>query len=382
MFLIRQGKTDDLDTLLKLAKMVHFINLPADRDVIENKLRWSARSFADVRRGEPEHSAEDEPDLPSLGGAAGSAPTFMFIAEDLESGNTIGGSAVVSRMGGPGKPNVAMELTRREFFSEDLQTGATHVTARLLLDESGPTEIGGLIVGPSFRRHPLKVGKQLSLVRFHYIGLHRERFQDRVLAEMMAPLTPDGRNTFWEYFGRRFINLTYDEADRFCQKSREFMTSLLPREEIYLTLLPAEARALVGKVGTDTVPARKMLEKLGFTYRDRIDPFDGGPHLESVTDEISLVRDTRRAPLGEPIEESAAGGVGFISTDAPAPGADEFRCVWAPFALDGDRVRTTAQAMEAIIAASGDVVGFTPTDAAGSHRTARKKTTDKSRAPA
>ncbi len=36
-----------------------------------------------------------------------------------------------------------------------------------------------------------------------------------------------------------------------------------------------------------------MLEKLGFRYEDFIDPFDGGPHLEAVTNDIPLVRDTR-----------------------------------------------------------------------------------------
>jgi len=362
MFLIRQAKPDDLDTLLKLAKMVHFINLPADRGVIENKIRWSAQSFARVRSGAPVGRAEDEPDLPALGGAAGSSPLFMFIVEDLDTGNTVGTSSLVQRMGGPGQPNVTMELTKKEFFSEDLQAGATHVTAKVVLDESGPSEIGGLIVGPSFRRHPLKVGKQLSLVRFHYLGLHRERFQDRVLAEMMAPLTPDGRNTFWEYFGRRFINLTYDEADRFCQKSREFMISLLPREEIYLTLLPPEARAIVGKVGRDTVPARRMLEAMGFEFRGRIDPFDAGPHLMADTDRIPLVGATRRATLGEPIEPGAGSGVGFISVDRDAPPAGGFRCVWAEYALDADAVRTTAQALSALRAAPGDEVGLTPVE--------------------
>jgi len=34
MFVIRQAMPDDLSTLLKLAKMVHFLNLPADRDLI------------------------------------------------------------------------------------------------------------------------------------------------------------------------------------------------------------------------------------------------------------------------------------------------------------------------------------------------------------
>ena len=37
MFVIRQATLDDLPTLLKLAKMVHFINLPADKDLLAEK---------------------------------------------------------------------------------------------------------------------------------------------------------------------------------------------------------------------------------------------------------------------------------------------------------------------------------------------------------
>ena len=97
-------------------------------------------------------------------------------------------------------------------------------------------------------------------MRFHYVGLHQDQFSDHMIAEMMGPLTPDGRSLFWEALGRKFINLSYAEADRFCQTSREFMLSLLPREEIYLSLLPPEARQVVGEVGADTRPARRMLE--------------------------------------------------------------------------------------------------------------------------
>lgn len=376
MFLIRQGKPSDLDVLLKLAKMVHFINLPADHNVIYDKLRWSEQSFRTVRYNEAPADVENDPEYASLGGAAGSSPQFMFIVEDLETGNIIGTSGLVAQMGGPGKPNYALKLRQRTFVSTDLQGGTLHTTAQLIRDESGPTEIGGLIVGPSFRRHPLRLGKQLSTVRFHYIGLHRDRFSDRLIAEMMAPLTPDGRSTFWEYFGRRFINLTYDEADRFCQKSREFIWSLLPKEEIYLTLLPAEARALVGKVGRDTEPALKMLTELGFKYDDIVDPFDAGPHIEAKTDEIPLVRDTVRGVLGKPLAPGEVDLMAFVSVDLPDHGGDEFRCIWTEAMHHDGEVRVPEAVMDALGAGVGTEVGFTPT---GPKRQERPRGAKKSR---
>ncbi|MEO0629407.1 MAG: hypothetical protein AAFY46_01600, partial [Planctomycetota bacterium] len=45
MFRIRRAKLDDTPTLLKLAKMVHFINLPPDKEIIVQKIIHSRNSF-------------------------------------------------------------------------------------------------------------------------------------------------------------------------------------------------------------------------------------------------------------------------------------------------------------------------------------------------
>lgn len=354
MFVIRPAKADDLDTLLKLAKMVYFINLPPDRDIIFEKIRRSRRSF----EGETQ-SGTKRPSGGVQAGLSNESPLFMFVLEDPETGNALGTSQVVARMGGPGNPNLAMKLRKREFFSRDLQDGAIHVTAQVVLDESGPTEIGGLILQPSFRGHKAKLGKQLAMVRFHYIGLHRRLFAERVLAEMMAPITDDGRNEFWEALGRRFINMSYAEADRFCQRSREFMTSLLPREEIYLTLLPAEARRVVGEVNVETVPARKMLESFGFRYHDMIDPFDGGPHLEAKTDEIGVVKATSRKPLLGVADDKACSGEAIVSVDGRDTTHEEFRAVLCGFVEDDTGVRLPARAVELLGTREGATLGFT-----------------------
>jgi arginine N-succinyltransferase len=398
MFLMRRARIEDVGTLLKLAKMVHFINLPADKDIIADKVMRSRESFlkaadlrrrpADERRAEAEApgagfitegrvdpaisrpASDAAPPAPPKGSharaASGVAATanrsdlFMFVLEDLESGGVLGTSQVIARMGGPGAPNVSLQLSYKEFFSKSLQVGAKHAVAKLVMDESGPTEIGGLILQPSYRGHKQRLGRFLSLIRFHFIALNRPLFSEQCLAEMMAPITADGHNTLWEYLGRRFINLTYTEADRFCQYSKEFMTSLLPREEIYLTLLPPEARAVVGEVGPETVPARRMLEKLGFAFHDRIDPFDGGPHLEARTADISIVRNTIHTEFAEPVSLDQCTTSGFISTiDADG----DFRAVEIPCALDKQgRVRVTKSAMRALAAEVGTQAGFTPLD--------------------
>lgn len=353
MFLIRRTKPEDLEVLFKFAKMVHFINLPADKDIIAEKIRRARLSFRAAKEGLPLKAVAGDKS------AVGASPIFMFSIEDLSSNNCLGTSMCVSRMGGPGHPNLSFMLQKKQFFSEDLQTGTTHTTAKLYLDESGPSEIGGLILGPSSRRHPMRLGKQLSLIRFHYMGVHREQFRDKILAEMMAPITPDGHNTLWEYLGRRFINLPYSEADKFCQYSREFMVSLLPREEIYLSLLPPEARKLVGQVGNDTIPARKMLEDMGFKYTGRIDPFDGGPHLEAVTDDIPIIQNTKVLKISGSCAKSRCNHEGFVSID----GEDgNWRALHTPYRLvgNGKGIELPKESIAALSPDGEDHAGVTP----------------------
>ncbi|MCC6428185.1 MAG: arginine N-succinyltransferase [Phycisphaerales bacterium] len=425
MFLIRRAKLDDTATLVKLARMVHFINLPADREILANKILQSRAAFAKaagieiddqplpppkVKPGPtgvkssladrlvphipnqsphlkpassqplkgrkatrhtpilPTPPAASPPALPAsqaAGLSASKTDTFMFILEDTESQACLGTSQILAHMGGPGNPNLSFKLSKKQFFSQSLQFGATHIVATLYLDESGPSELGGLILQPSYRNHKARLGRLLSLVRFHFIALHRNLFSDRLIAELMAPISPDGQNLLWEYLGRRFINLTYGEADRFCQYSREFMLALLPREEIYLTLLPPEARSVIGEVGPETLPARRMLEKIGFRYKDFVDPFDGGPHLEANTAEIKLVRDTQSLKLGEPIPANAAKRRGIVSHLADD---GEFIAAELEYSDDKGIIRLTKESMKSLNVEPGMTLGATPLDGKDSVR--------------
>ncbi|MBL9140922.1 MAG: arginine N-succinyltransferase, partial [Phycisphaerae bacterium] len=184
----------------------------------------------------------------------------------------------------------------------------------------------------------------------------------------------DSGTLFWEFFGRRFIPLSYAEADAFCQHGKEFMTSLLPKEEIYASILPAEARNLIGKVGDETRPARAMLEKQGFVYLDRCDPFDGGPYLEARRDDIPLVGATESAVLARvavgaaiaaPVGAAAAAAsseyplTGFVSCTENARLG--FRATRTAFRREADgSVSLPSHVAVAIGAEAGAPIGITP----------------------
>lgn len=340
MFVIRPAHMKDLPTLLKLARMVHFINLPADHDLLAAKVRKSLASFGGKAKSERERQ-------------------FVFVLEDTETENVIGTSALISCVSWPGFPHVFLKLGRREFVSRDLQSGQVHTTLQFGTDETGPSEVGGLILAPGYRGHKEKLGSLLSQVRFHFIGIHRTWFSERVLAEMMGTVTTDSHTPLWDYLGRRFINLSYKEADLFSARSKEFMLSLFPREEIYVSLLPPEARALIGKVGEETEPAKAMLERQGFRALDHVDPFDGGPYLEASRDAIPLVKATTALPCGG--ATAKVSGKAYVSHESK----DDFRATRSGYLLEGGTIRLPDETLAALGAREGSRISFTPLDAAG-----------------
>lgn len=357
MFVIRQAKVEDIPALLKLAKTVHFINLPADRDVIYTKISRSHECFLKAAGHEPaEHEvARSNGSGSGLHSVMNKTDFFMYVLEDTETGTCLGTSQVIAKMGGPGNPNYSLKLHKKNVFSQSLQTGTSHVVAKLYRDETGPTEIGGLILQPASRGH--KLGRLLSFVRFHFVALHRPLFSDRMVAEMMGPISLDGQSLLWEYFGRRFIPLSYTEADKHCQRSREFIEALLPDSDIYLSLLPPEARDVVGRVGEETMPARTMLERLGFKFKDLVDPFDGGPHLEAVTDSIPIVKTTREAELGPAIDPDDATGRALVSA---LSNDGEFRAIDTLYVAARGEVSIPKAGMSELGWTKGTAVGFTP----------------------
>ncbi len=320
MFIIRQAKPHDLDDLHALAKQTYFINLPPDRDIIAGKIEQSAKSFASLAAGNARIRTERATDggtkagrngkknagsakagsagSKASGGAGikaltGQSDLFLLVMEDVEGRTVVGTSQVIASMGGPGHPRVSLKLGQASRRSETLKLEWTHQIATLATDERGPSEIGGLILNHAFRGHKLRLGRFLSFVRFHLVGLYRERFADCIVAEMLGAIDRNGYSPFFEKFTRHFIPRSFDEVYRFSQTSKEFVTGLMPEYPLDLTIMDPEVAHAAGAVSEDTRPARRMLERLGFAYDGHVDPLDGGPHLEAATDEILPVRSTQ-----------------------------------------------------------------------------------------
>lgn len=315
MFAVRQANADDLDDLFELAQLLDTVNFPADRPHLEGIVARSDASF----------------------GASGEDPEagrYLFALEDLDAKRVVGVSMIIAAHGSVDDPHHYFQVDVDERYSATLGALFRHETLQFRRSLTPHTELGALVLHPDYRGRPERLGRLLSFARFAYIAAHRSRFKDAIQAELLPPFEPDGTSLLWEWLGRRFTGLDYPEADRLSSSNHEFTRELFPRTPLYTSLMPPEVRAVIGDVGPATRGVARMLESVGFRYNRHIDPFDGGPHYECRTDDVSLVRDAihTHADIGEPgpdapvallATRNAHGSAGFVATTAPCvPGGD------------------------------------------------------------
>jgi len=272
MFLLREVIKKDSDDLLKLANTPGMFNFPSDRESMMERIIKSENSF----KGKE------------------SDPKYVFVAEDLSSHRVVATSMISKQHGTPESPHYFFKVGTEKRFSETIQTGFIHGTLTMKIQTDGPSELGALVVSESFRNHDEKVGRQMFFTRFLYLLQNRNRFKNSLLAELLPPLNKKGHSPLWEAVGRRFTNLDYWEADALSSQNKEFIQDLFPQGKIYTAFLPADARNSIGKVGSGTEPVLHMLKRIGFEYQNEIDPFDGGPHLRGVIDQLLPIKNARK----------------------------------------------------------------------------------------
>jgi arginine N-succinyltransferase len=313
-FVLRSVRPSDLNSLMNLTRQFVLLNLPNNRETLTEKIERSVKSFAGALKKE---EAE-----------------YLFVAEDVETGEVVGSSLIMAKHGTPDSPHHAFKIEHRNHYSKSLGIGFNQPVLRLHSETNGPSEIGGLLVHEDYRRRPEKLGYQISLVRFAYMGIDTSRFEKRLICELSPPLTPDGRSEFWEALGRRFTGLPYQEADRLSQVDSEFIRSLFPTGDIYLNLLDAKARVDLGQVAEATRPAVHLLKKLGFEYLEEVDPFDGGPHYGVMVADMEIIKNCRKVKVAKPKNDEfeIRGFVSSLTQDG------DFRSVYGPILLSESEV--------------------------------------------
>ncbi|RKR06866.1 arginine succinyltransferase [Kushneria sinocarnis] len=328
--LMRPIEFDDLEALQAIAVEtgVGFTSLPDNRDFLAARIDETRRAF-EMPDGAP--------------GLATDPANYFFVLEDdeLSAGvpraERIAGCCAIEARVGLDVPFYNYRVGRLAQSSRLLDLHRIVDTLFLSSDHTGDAEVCSLYLRPQWREKGARNGTLLSRMRWLFMASWRERFPDRVLAEMRGRFDDQGRSPFWESLGRHFFPIDFRHADRLTglgQKS--FIGELMPRYPICTALLPESARACIGQVHEQTRPALAMLNAQGLRFEGYIDIFDAGPTVEAYLDDVRAVRHSREveAVISERAEAPGVPRVLASTTRACAT----FRACWVGRGPDEGRL--------------------------------------------
>ena len=330
MVVVRPVKPGDLDSLVAMANRggIGLTSLPKTRDLFRRRIHESLASFQSTAK-----TPQNE--------------VYLFVMEDLDTGQTVGTSCIVSKVGA-GEPFYTYRIETCVHESEMLQIRKEIQTLRLLVTHDGPSEIGGLFLAPEYRKHG--AGRLLSLFRFLFMAEHRQRFESLVIAEMRGVLDDQGVSPFWEALGRHFFDMDYPRADYLTMVDKRFIADLMPTCPIYVPMLPKEAQDVIGQVHEQTKPALKLLTDEGFRFSNMVDIFEGGPVIHCDLDEVRIVKESRRGTVSRLASEEIQSVPFIIATTNK-----EFRACAGALDEHDDKLRITAEVGRALGISAGAV---------------------------
>ena len=285
--IVRPVRSSDLPALIELARSTGtgLTTLPANEQRLLHRVSWAEKTF----RGEAERADAD----------------YLFVLEN-DDGKVVGISAIAGAVG-LREPWYNFRVGLTVSASQELNIYREIPTLFLANDLTGNSELCSLVLSAD-HRNGLN-GRMLAKARMLFIAEFPELFGNKIIAEMRGMSDENGRSPFWESLGRHFFKMEFSQADYLTGVgNKAFIAELMPKFPVYTCFLSESARAVIGKVHTDTEPALNMLKSEGFSYQGYVDIFDAGPAVECETTKIRAVRDSEALVLA----------IGTPGDDAPA----------------------------------------------------------------
>lgn len=268
-FVIRPISMLDLDWLYETTNLsgAGLTSLQHDKEYLQHRIQVSEQSFAD--------------DIPI------EQRIYLFVRENLADKQLVGVSGIDACVGYK-EIFYNYLITTIAQASTEFDVRLEHKVLSLVNDFQDATELISTWLHPNFRGQ--LIGKILSLSRFLFIARFPHWFSDQIIAEIRGVCDDAGNSPFWEAVGKNFFSMSFAQADYLTLTTdKQFIADLVPRDPIYIDLLPAEAKAVIGIEHPRAQAARHLLEDEGFVFKNYVDIFDGGPVLQAQTKDINTI---------------------------------------------------------------------------------------------
>lgn len=192
MMVIRPVERSDVSALMQLASKTGggLTSLPANEATLSARIERAIKTW----QGE----------LPK------SEQGYVFVLEDSETG-TVAGICAIEVAVGLNDPWYNYRVGTLVHASKELNVYNALPTLFLSNDHTGSSELCTLFLDPDWRKEGN--GYLLSKSRFMFMAAFRDKFNDKVVAEMRGVIDEHGYSPFWQSLGKRFFSMDFSRAD-------------------------------------------------------------------------------------------------------------------------------------------------------------------------
>jgi arginine N-succinyltransferase len=221
-------------------------------------------------------------------------------------------------------------------------------------DHTGASELADIVwahddVAVSEQAATLHLLVQTALL---VLARNRDRYAERLIAELPGPRDNSGNSPFWQGLGRHFFTGDPQAAAATHGAAwRTHVSALLPRQPVYTSFLPDAAQAAIAQVHPDALLLRDVLEQAGLRYSHHVNVEDAGPVLEAPTDDLATVSRARQWTLAESAQE---GGAACLVLAGMPEGS--WRAARLRAQAQGRALALTAEALQTLGVAAGALV--------------------------
>lgn len=309
---VRPCITGDLDALEDLAysSPVGLTSLPEDRARLNQRLANSELSFS------------REVMMPG-------SEEYLFALVDA-SNRLLGVSGIVARAGSE-EPYFNFRRDFQQTYSQSLAEGRSIDRLTLTTENMDKSVFSAFFIDPAYKT---TVNTELlARARILYMALQPQRFCEQVIVEFVGVTNAQAESPFWNAIGKAFFAMEYDEAEHLSATRRKhFIGELIPAHPLYVNLLPADAKAVLGDYDKRFQPMLDVAINEGFTRTACLDIFDAGPCYQIARDQLTTLRLSRQRIVGGGAHLVATGeGLNFHChiVDASEFDPQSVAC-WAP----------------------------------------------------
>lgn len=243
MMVIRPVERSDVSALMQLASKTGggLTSLPANEATLSARIERAIKTW----QGE----------LPK------SEQGYVFVLEDSETG-TVAGICAIEVAVGLNDPWYNYRVGTLVHASKELNVYNALPTLFLSNDHTGSSELCTLFLDPDWRKEGN--GYLLSKSRFMFMAAFRDKFNDKVVAEMRGVIDEHGYSPFWQSLGKRFFSMDFSRADFLCGTGQKaFIAELMPKHPIYTPFYPRKPRtSSVRYIRKPRLPARCWRKKV------------------------------------------------------------------------------------------------------------------------